>query len=79
MPQSRLSSGLEAFLNIASGFIISALVWQFVVCPMYGIPMPLGRNIEITSIFTVTSFIRSYAWRRWFNGLMTKRHRNVTK
>ena len=66
MEQSRIESAIEATLNIGSGFIISLIVWQ-VLAHWYGIPMPLTRNLEITSIFTVVSLTRSYIWRRIFN------------
>jgi hypothetical protein len=65
MKQSKTVSAIEATLNIGSGFIISVLVWQ-VLAGWYGYPMPLSRNLEITSIFTVVSVLRSYIWRRAF-------------
>lgn len=71
--QSRKASMTEALLNTASGFIVSMMVWQFVVAPLYNIPVTLGQNLGITSIFTVVSIARSYAWRRLFNWL-TVRH-----
>lgn len=64
--QSKRMSLLEASLNTASGFIVSLIVWHW-VCQWFGIPMPLGRNLEITGIFTVVSVARSYVWRRAFN------------
>ena len=65
MNQTRLVSLLEAVLNIASGFIIAIALWQFLAW-VYDIPMPLSRNLEITTIFTVVSVTRSYIWRRLF-------------
>lgn len=72
--QSRLSSGLEATLNTASGFVISWMVWTFVVAPFYGLPFHAGQSFAITCIFTVTSLLRSYLWRRYFNGRITNRY-----
>lgn len=66
MSQSRRMSLIEASLNTASGFVVSLIVWQL-LCGWLGIPMPLGRNLEITGIFTVVSIVRSYLWRRLFN------------
>jgi hypothetical protein len=67
--QTKAQSILEATLNIGSGFILSVIVWQILANYM-GIPMPIGDNLFITSIFTIVSLIRSYVWRRYFN----KRH-----
>ena len=66
MEQTKLVSLIEVFLNIGSGFILSLFVWQ-ILAGFYGIPMPLSRNVEITTIFTVVSITRSYIWRRFFN------------
>lgn len=57
---------VEASLNTASGFVVSLIVWQL-LCHWLEIPMPLGRNLLITGIFTVVSIVRSYLWRRLFN------------
>lgn len=71
MKQSKLESHLESTANIASGFVLSLLVWTFVVGPlvMAGIfhPNSMRDAFYITAIFTVTSYIRSYVWRRFFN------------
>lgn len=61
-----MESAIEATLNIGSGFVISLIVWQ-ILAHLYKIPMPITRNLEITSIFTVVSLTRSYVWRRIFN------------
>ncbi len=65
MEQSRTVSAIEAFLNIGSGFLLSIVVWQIVAFG-FGIPMPITTNLQITSIFTVVSLLRSYFWRRLF-------------
>lgn len=65
--QSKRSSFIEACLNTASGFVLSLVVWHFVAMA-YGIPMPFDQNLQITGIFTVVSIVRSYVWRRAFNG-----------
>lgn len=65
--QSRAESLLEASLNTASGFIISLIVWRWVVAPTFGLPIDMGTNLLITGIFTVVSIARSYVWRRFFN------------
>lgn len=65
--QSKLASFIEAILNTASGFVISMIVWQWLVAPLYDIPVTLSQNVGITAIFTVVSIARSYCWRRLFN------------
>jgi len=62
--QTRMESFIEAGANIASGFVLSLGVWMFVVMPLWGIELKLHDNLAITSIFTVTSLLRSYVWRR---------------
>jgi len=63
--QSKIGSAVEAFVNIASGFVLSLIVWQM-LAHFLGIPMPISTNVLITSVFTVVSLIRSYCWRRFF-------------
>lgn len=69
--QSKLESHIEASANIASGFIISFLVWIWFVGPLVGAgylnPLSALDAFIITAIFTITSYIRSYVWRRFFN------------
>lgn len=76
MKQSKLESSLEATVNIASGFVISLLVWQFFVAPLINAGFidvgHVSDSLLITSIFTVSSWLRSYIWRRFFNAGMHK-------
>lgn len=53
-------------LNIASGFIVSLLVWTYIAAPIYNLPVNTQTNLGITSLFTVFSIFRSYFWRRFF-------------
>ena len=80
MKQSKLESSIESTMNIASGFIISYFVWMLVIVPLtksgYLQVGPAGDAFIITCIFTVTSWLRSYFWRRYFNaGLHRLAHR----
>lgn len=75
MSQSKLSSLAETCISIAIGFIISMIVTA-VVFPLYGYPVSGAQNFQITCIFTVTSLVRGYFVRRWFNRLSG---RQVTK
>lgn len=56
---------IETLTSIAVGFVVS-LVVTHIVFPMYGLPISFWDNMEITSIFTVTSIIRGYCVRRVF-------------
>lgn len=67
MAQSRTSSIIESVLNQVSGFVLSLVVWAYIVAPLYGFPVDWGTNFQITFIFMVVSTIRSYVWRRFFN------------
>jgi hypothetical protein len=68
MAQSKTSSLVESVLNQISGFLLSLLVWAYVVAPIYNFPVDWGSNFEITAIFAIVSTARSYLWRRFFNG-----------
>jgi len=66
--QSKYQSLKEQVLNVGSGFIISATVWEFLIKPLVNEGyLSLDSTLTITCIFTVTSLIRGYTWRRVFN------------
>lgn len=67
MSQSRLSSFIEALINIIIGYWV-ALASQVIIFPMFGIQLPLSDNLMIGGWFTLISLVRSYTIRRWFNG-----------
>lgn len=64
--QSRRMSLIEQFANIGSGFIISSPLWHFVIQPLWNIETSVAENLQITTLFTVVSIARGYAWRRLF-------------
>ena len=66
MNQTRLSSLIEACINVAIGFVVSVVITALVM-PAYGHHVTLSQNLQITGIFTVASIARAYAVRRWFN------------
>lgn len=67
MTQTRLGSLLESCVNVAVGFGLAFLT-NLIVWPMFGIKgVSVHDNLAITTIFTVISIGRSYAFRRWFN------------
>lgn len=65
--QSRLGSATEQILNVGSGFIISACVFNWIISPLYDLKTTTHENLSITLIFTVISIVRGYVWRRVFN------------
>jgi hypothetical protein len=68
MRQSRLMSLVEAFANVAVGYVI-AVVTQVLVFPLFGIPATLQQNLAIGAIFTGVSLARSYVLRRLFEAM----------
>lgn len=66
MEQSKLESFIETCINVATGFIISLFVWQWIAAPLYNIPVTIQQNLGITAIFTISAVIRGYFWRRFF-------------
>ena len=68
MTQSRRLSLVEAFTNVAVGYVL-AVITQIMVFPWFGIHPSLGENLAIGSIFTGISLVRSYALRRLFERL----------
>lgn len=66
MTQSRRASLTEAVVNVAVGFVLSAMVTA-IVFPMFGYPIRWADNLAISAIFTVVSILRSYVLRRVFN------------
>jgi membrane protein implicated in regulation of membrane protease activity len=66
--QTRRQSLLEAWTNVAIGWLVGLLT-QIVVFPLYGMKVKLIDNMQITIIFTIVSLIRSYLLRRFYNEL----------
>lgn len=67
MNQSRLDSLMESLTNTAIGFGLALLTWA-VLARIYGIPMTMSTNLQITAWFTLVSILRQYVLRRLFNG-----------
>jgi len=76
MQQSKVESAIEATMNIATGAIISYGVWMVIIVPLVEAGVihvgPAGDAVIITGIFTVTSWLRSFFWRRYFNAGLHK-------
>ena len=58
---------LESFCNVGSGFVISLLVWEYIISYLFNIEKDFTEGIQVTMIFTVISIVRGYLWRRFFD------------
>lgn len=65
MSQSRMSSAVEASLNVTFGFGVSVLA-NWLILPHYGVSNKLATSMEIGIWFTFISFARSFILRRLF-------------
>ena len=66
--QTKWKSVEEQVLNVGTGAILSYFVWQDVVMPLVERGCFEYKDAAIiTGIFTVSSFVRSYVWRRIYN------------
>jgi len=70
--QTKKQSAFESVVNIVIGLITSFLI-QLIIYPLLNIPVSLNQNIIITIVFFITSFIRSYFVRRYFNHKHSKK------
>ena len=70
--QSKRHSFIEQVFNVGSGWLLSLLVWTFLIAPLYDVNTTLEENMGITIIFTIISIIRGYIWRRIFNRITEK-------
>lgn len=65
MTQSRPLSAIETTLNVGSGFVL-ALVLTYFVLPTWTPPYTGFEAVQITTLYAVVSWLRSFAWRRLF-------------
>ena len=66
MKQSKLESLFESVITVGSGLIVAVII-QLLIFPLYDIEITLFENIQLATIFTVSSIIRVYIVRRCFN------------
>lgn len=75
--QSKLGSFVEAWGNVAIGFIINFTA-NLIFLPMFGFSsLTLEKNLCIGGVFTIISVIRSFVLRRFFNSLRTRWNVNL--
>lgn len=70
--QTRKMSFVESLINVMIGYGV-AVSAQIVIFPVFGIHIPLHDNLLIGVFFTAISIGRSYAIRRVFNWIHTRR------
>lgn len=76
MGQSKTMSILESCANITVGMLV-AYIAQRIIFPMFGIHVSEAAHVGIVVCFTVVSFVRSYLIRRYFNGVLIGRTKDV--
>lgn len=78
MSQSRLSSFIEALMNVAIGFSINYIA-NLLIFPLFDMHISLADNFWLGMIYTIISIVRSYVIRRWFNAKIHNAVMNLTK
>ena len=77
MKQSRSMSLLEAVANVVIGYG-AAVATQILVFPVFGLQMTWMENLKLAAAFTLISIIRSFALRRLFEAIRTRRGERET-
>ena len=66
MSQTRTQSAIESAMNILVGYGIN-MAANFLIFPLFGWHISLSQNLILGVIYTLISFARSYALRRFYN------------
>lgn len=69
--QSKTQSAVEVIASTALAFAVS-LFAASIIYPLYGMPVTISTNLQVTLWFTVISIVRSYLSRRFFNWINHK-------
>ncbi|MFZ7094209.1 DUF7220 family protein [Primorskyibacter sp. 2E233] len=72
MKQSRLMSLVESVANVIVGYGV-AVVTQILIFPVFGLHTTLAQNLKMGAVFTVVSIARSFALRRVFEAIRTRK------
>lgn len=73
MKQSRAMSLVEAIANVIVGYG-AAVVTQMLVFPVFSLHMTWVENLKLAAAFTLISIIRSFALRRLFEAIRTRKN-----
>lgn len=71
MTQSKRQSAIETVIGTFIG-ILTSMVTQAIVYPLYGFEVTFSQNVGITAIFTIVSLVRGYLVRRMFCKINSK-------
>jgi hypothetical protein len=66
MKQSKVESLIESVITVGSGLVVAVII-QLLIFPLYDIEITLFENVQLAIIFTISSIIRIYIIRRYFN------------
>jgi hypothetical protein len=64
--QTSRQSALEAFANILVGYSVNFLA-NMLILPLFGFDISISQNMFLGVLYTIISFFRSYAIRRFYN------------
>lgn len=67
--QTVKQTAVETLCSTAAAFLISALLQQYFVNPVWHLHTTMLDSLGITVFFTVVSLVRSFYFRRFFNWL----------
>jgi len=68
---------VEAIANMIVGYGV-AIATQMLVLPWFGLHMSLTQNLKLATAFTLISIVRSFALRRLFEAIRTRRGKRHT-
>ncbi len=75
MKQPRIESIVERTCDIITGMFLAWVTYEYFILPN----VHKLTSLQVVSIFTVISFVRSYYWRRFFNAELHKViHQTIT-
>jgi branched-subunit amino acid ABC-type transport system permease component len=66
--QHKYDSVLETVTSVAVGFVIAMLTYRYIISPIYGFGSGAKESAGVVTIFTISSMIRQYLVRRFFDG-----------
>lgn len=75
--QSKLSSFIEATINMLLGILIGVLT-QLLIFPFFNIEVSIKDNFGMAILFALLGLVRSYIVRRWFNTRIKKIAKGLT-
>ena len=75
MNQSKIESHIEALVNIGSGFILSFLVWLYIVSPLIRVEV-LNYNSPTDGLY-ITLIFNKGIHKMVHNFIFNKKERNV--